>query len=102
MIEFKITLNTNPKASLEGYVNKNEIDTEEPIHWYDRTGYSYNSNFPQNPISTTSFTSIYDDYETLINSFYNDDMFLQYLWDYQDQQAEINRGDYTIHIGCEQ
>ena len=96
MVDYKIQLKSNENIKLEGYMDINEIDDEEPLHWFDSQGFAYNSNFPKNPCIEDD--PAWEDYEVLINSFFDDDLFLQFLADFSDENKTVDRGDYLLII----
>lgn len=84
-------------VQIEGFVDTNEIDDDECIQFYDHQGFENGYNLPTNPYKDTEIQE-WDDYETLITYWAQDDMFLQYLWDCQDEYYKTERSGYTLII----
>ena len=94
IIEFTIK---RKNATISGFVDADEIDDDECIQFYDHQGFENGYNLPTNPYKDTEMQE-WDDYETLVTYWTQDDMFLQWLWDCRDEDHIIERPGYTLII----
>lgn len=92
-IEFIIKRNN---AEIAGFVNAEEIDDDECIQFYNHQGFENGYNLPKNPFDDLS--DDWADYEKLVEEWSTDSMFLQYLWDYRDEDAVLERNGYTLFV----
>ena len=78
-------------AKLCGYVYADEIDDENSFHWYDERGFET----CQMPLNSASEDS---DEAALYEAFTTDLMLTQFLYDFKDENKEVDRGDYLLKI----
>ena len=95
IIEFIIKRNN---ATISGFVDADEIDDDNNIQFYNNQGFENGYNVPQNPYNEETEMEECADQETLLTSWTQDDMFLQWLWDCKDEDRIIERPGYTLII----
>ena len=81
--------------SIKGFVDLDEIDDDECIQYYNYQGFENGYNIPTNPYTEPNE---YQEYEMLKEALFTDDLFLQFLWDFKDENKIIEREDYTLII----
>ena len=86
---------------ISGFVNTAEIDDESPIQFYNYQGFENGYNVPQNPYNEETEIKEWVDYEYLVTYWTQDDMFLQYLWDFQNEYYKTRRPGYILIINPE-
>lgn len=89
VIEFECVYGT---AKFAGYAYADELDDDDPLHFYDR-----------NLCTQTSLTNAYfsgepADVQALYNAFTTDVLFLQCLSDFADESKVIQRPGYILKI----
>ena len=95
IIEFKIQRNN---AQITGFVNSEEIDDDENIQFYNHQGFENGYNLPTNPYNEDTEMQEWADYENLITYWSQDTMFLQWLWDFRDEDIITERPGYLLII----
>ena len=88
-IEFECVYGT---AKFAGYAYAEDLDDDEPLHFYDINLGS------QTSIQNANFEGTEEDQIKLHEAFTEDFMFTQWLFDFQDESITVDRGDYTLHI----
>lgn len=81
--------------SIEGFVDLDEIDDDECVQYYNHQGFENGYNVPTNPYTKPNE---YQEYEMLKEALFTDDLFLQFLWDFKDENKIVERGYYTLII----
>lgn len=81
--------------SIKGFIDLDEIDDDECVQYYDHQGFENGYNIPTNPYTEPNE---YQEYEILKEALFTDDLFLQFLWDFKDENKIIERDDYTLTI----
>lgn len=94
-VEF-IAMRNNVK--IEGFINLNEIDDDESIQYYTIQGFENGYNIPSNPYNQDTEIGNWNEYENLKTYLTQDDMFLQFLWDFQKEYYTIKRPGYILVI----
>lgn len=89
IIEFECVYGT---AKFAGYAYAEDLDDDEPLHFYDRNLGS------QTSLQNAHFEGTEEDQINLHEAFTGDFMFTQWLSDCQDESITVDRGDYTLHI----
>lgn len=95
IIEFTVKSKTH-NVTVEGYVYADEIDTEKPITFYKDRTYDETSYVPENKFKEES--PEWEAYEKMTSAFQSDDLFLQYLYDFKNENKTIDRGEYVLII----
>lgn len=95
IIEFTIKRNN---ATISGFIDTNEIDDESPFNFYTHQGFENGYNVPTNPYNDETELKEWADYEHLVMYWAQDDMFLQFLWDFQSEYRTIERSGYVLII----
>lgn len=97
VIEFEVISKLINSVTIKGYVNIDEIDDENPLRFYDHQGLECESYVPPNPYKNG--VMLWNDaYEELSYSFQSDEIFLQFLSDYSDEDKTVDRGEYLLKI----
>lgn len=97
VIEFEVISKLINSVTIKGYVNIDEIDDENSLRFYDHQGLECGSYVPSNPYKNGAM--LWNDaYEELSYSFQSDEMFLQFLSDYSDEDKIVDRGEYLLKI----
>lgn len=81
---------------IAGYVYESEIEDEHPLNFYDKNGFEDGSRVPLNPYSEDD--SRWEDYEKLSSAFQSDELLLQFLSDFAEEDKSIDRGNYILII----
>ena len=97
IIEFSVK-HKESDVEISGYVYVEELDDEHPLNFYNHEGLEVGHYVPSNPYSENTSYDLYMDYETLKTEFQTDDLFLQFLSDFADENKVIDRGDYLLII----
>ena len=98
IIEYTIKRNN---ATISGFVNTNEIDDDSPIQFYNHQGFENGYNLPTNPYNENTEIQEWADYENLLTYWAQDNMFLQSLWDFQNEYYKTRRPGYILIINPE-
>lgn len=91
-IEFTAKRNN---IQIKGFVCVDEIDGDECVQYYNHQGFENGYNIPTNPYTEPNE---HQEYEILKEALFTDNLFLQFLWDFKDENKIIERGDYTLII----
>lgn len=95
IIEFTIKRNN---ATISGFVDADEIDDDNNIQFYNHQGFENGYNLPTNPYNEDIEMQEWADYENLITYWSQDTMFLQWLWDFRDEDIITERPGYMLII----
>lgn len=96
-IEFECISKKDNDVKIAGYIDINTVDDDEPaMYFYDQQGLECGSYVPSNPFEEG--TDGYRAYEELSSAFQSDDLFLQYLADFSDENRTVDRGEYFLKI----
>ena len=96
-IEFECVSKLIDCITIRGYVYVEELDDESPLHFYDQQGLECGSYVPSNPYKDGALLWC-DAYEELSSAFQSDEMFMQFLADFSDEDKIVDRGDYLLKI----
>lgn len=89
VIEFECVYET---AKFSGYVNAEDLDCDDPLHFYDRNLCT------QTSLSNAYFEGNDEDKQKLYESFTSDILFVQCLADFQNEKKTLERKNYILHI----
>lgn len=96
VIEFECISKSDVNIKIAGYVLADELDDESPLHFYDHQGLECGSYVPSNPFEEG--TDDWEAYDELSSAFQSDDLFIQFLSDYSDENRTVDREDYFLKI----
>ena len=96
VVEFEVVSTKDGDISISGYVYVDELDDEHPLNFYDRNGFECGTRVPSNPYDDMSPN--WEAYEKLSSAFQSDELFLQFLSDFADENKTIDRGEYNLLI----
>ena len=95
VIEFEVVSKEDDDISISGYVYIDELEDEHPLNFYNSQGIECGTRVPSNPYDDMSNWGAY---EKLSSAFQSDELFLQFLSDFADENRTIDRGDYLLKI----
>lgn len=99
-ISFEVISKNCDEVTIEGYTTLEDLDNDErPLEFLDSNG-NLQWNVPSNPYPEDRQYDKHLDYEILTNEFQSDDLLLQYLADYANETATIDRGEYILKINA--
>lgn len=78
-------------ATLSGYAYADELDDDEPLHFYDDNGF-------ETQVLPIRQESDNEDETKLYIAFVEDFLFLQFLSDFADKSVTIDRESYTLRV----
>lgn len=97
VIEFECISKNDNDVKISGYIDINTVDDDEPdMYFYDQQGLECGSYVPSNPFEEG--TDDWEAYDELSSAFQSDEMFLQFLSDYSDEDRTVDRVDYLLKI----
>lgn len=96
-IEWTAILKENEQITIEGFVNKDEINDDECMQYYDHNGFENGYNFPNNPYPKNRQYDWYMDWEKLSMELKTDNI-LQCLRKFANEYKTIDRGEYILVI----
>lgn len=85
-------------VQIEGFVDIDEINDNECLQFYDHQGFENGYNVPTNPYNDETEMEEWTNYEYLISYLAQDDLFIQYLFDFQNEYYKTERLGYTLII----
>lgn len=95
-VDFKVVLLKDETISEQGRLDTEDADSERPIRWYD---YGLKWFFPNNPFDPDYEIAEYNRHQELRNAVLSDDLLIQYLVDFADEEnVEILRDGYKLII----
>lgn len=95
-IEFECISKKDNDVKISGYVYVEELDDESPLNFYDHQGLECGSYVPSNPYKENSYD--WEAYEDLSRAFQSDEMFIQFLADFSDENKTVDRDGYFLKI----
>lgn len=95
IIEFECIRND---VKISGWMNIEDADCEHPLNFYDQQGLECGTRVPQNPYNIDNNYEYWSDYEMLKEAFQSDDLFIQNLVDFADENKTLDCGDYILTI----
>lgn len=95
MKEYVTFIARRQNVQIEGFVYVDEIDNENCVQYINYQGLPNGYNIPTNPYTKPKECQ---EYEILQKALFTDDLFLQFLWDFKDENKIIERVDYTLII----
>lgn len=97
-IEFECISKMNNDVKIAGYVFVDDLDDDvTDMYFYDHQGLECGSYVPSNPYKDGALLWC-DAYEELSSAFQSDEMFMQFLADFSDEDKIVDRGDYLLKI----
>lgn len=85
-------------VQIKGFVDIDEIDDNECLQFYNHQGFEGGYRVPTNPYNNETELNDWIDYEYLISYLAQDDLFIQYLFDFQNEYYKTERPGYTLII----
>lgn len=96
-IEFECISKENCDVKIAGYVFVDDIDDDvTDIYFYDDCGLEAGNYVPKPHCQEGS--SEFEAYYDVVEAWKTDDLFLQFLSDYSDEDRTVDRGDYFLKI----
>lgn len=93
-VDFKLIKNEDERIYLNGSINIDTIDDDEPEFEFEQNDGTYSSRIPQ--YWKTRGDDLSDEFEIFVQTI-DWDMLKQYLWDFQDDNDAVNfYGDILI------
>lgn len=97
IVEFSVISKENSDITISGYAYTDSFDDDEiDIIFYNNQGLEAGHYIPSNPYNDLS--DEWKDYELIKEAFQTDDLFIQFLYDYGDENRTVDRGDYLLKI----
>ena len=97
VIEFEVISKKDVDVKLSGYVYADDLDDDvTDIYFYDDCGLEAGNYVPKPHCQEGS--SEFEAYYDVVEAWKVDDLFLQYLSDYSDENRTVDRGDYFLKI----
>lgn len=96
----------NGICTISGFMFLEDADDEKPLQFYDENGFEIGYNYPSNPyqeyvhdsVGDISVNGDYQAFNQLLESMQSDELLIQYLVDYADESALIQREGYDLRI----
>ena len=88
-------------ASVSGWMNLEDCDTEDCLNFYNEGGFEIGTQFPKNPFPEYDAgikVVNYEDFETLKEAMLSDELLIQFLVDFANEKKTVDRENYTLYI----
>lgn len=97
VIEFECISKVDNEVKLAGYIYTDDLDADVPdIYFYDDFGLEAGNYVPKPHCQEGS--SEFEAYYDVVEAWKGDDLFLQFLSDYSDENRTVDRGEYFLKI----